>query len=407
MPRFEDSFWGNGGEDWTGPFNGFETLVKRLRESKSMTEAMVEFCKQRAAAEKAYGEALQKIAASVTHRDNHGELRKAWDAMMLGMQESGRAHVELSNTLTKDVVPRIRAFADEQRATRKATVDNFQKQHTARAKAYEKMAKTKKDYESKCKDSDQATEAVTNPPVGQKPKDAEKARSKAEKCKQNAQAADSAYQDAVRQLDEVRLTWEAEFATCCRRFQELEEARIEKTKSEISEVANMQQHLAEADAKAGQAIGQAAGCIVMANEIESFIADRQTGTTKPAPIPYINFYAPTTSASRTPSQMAVSNPSTSSQHTEPTGDLASAHVVSAPAPAAATVPQQPPPPTVPPVLFTCKALYDYAAQGPEELTFSADDVMQVLSTSEDPWWMCSHVTGGKQGMVYKEYVEQI
>ncbi|KAI8823444.1 osteoclast stimulating factor 1 [Fimicolochytrium jonesii] len=49
-----------------------------------------------------------------------------------------------------------------------------------------------------------------------------------------------------------------------------------------------------------------------------------------------------------------------------------------------------------------RALYDYAAQRPDELSFQEGDVLYVLNKDEEHWWKCR--CNDKEGFVPKNYV---
>ena len=59
-----------------------------------------------------------------------------------------------------------------------------------------------------------------------------------------------------------------------------------------------------------------------------------------------------------------------------------------------------PPPT--PIV---RALYDYEPQSPEELALREGDVVEVISTAEDPWW--EGRIKSKSGMFPSNFVERI
>lgn len=55
--------------------------------------------------------------------------------------------------------------------------------------------------------------------------------------------------------------------------------------------------------------------------------------------------------------------------------------------------------------FEAKALFDYAASEFDELSLSTGDVLAVLSTDEDPWWMCKN-TEGIKGLAPNNYLQR-
>ncbi|GCB69136.1 unconventional myosin-Ie isoform X1 [Scyliorhinus torazame] len=88
--------------------------------------------------------------------------------------------------------------------------------------------------------------------------------------------------------------------------------------------------------------------------------------------------------------------------TRPNGGNAHRHMTSRPTPAGGRPKPQPKPkPQVP----QCKALYAYDAQDTDELSFNADDVIEIVKEDPSGWW-----TGrlrGKQGLFPNNYVAKI
>jgi len=58
-----------------------------------------------------------------------------------------------------------------------------------------------------------------------------------------------------------------------------------------------------------------------------------------------------------------------------------------------------------------RALYDYEAQGEEELSMSANDILLVIETHEDGWWMGEVVPKGggapKRGLFPSNFTEKV
>lgn len=52
-----------------------------------------------------------------------------------------------------------------------------------------------------------------------------------------------------------------------------------------------------------------------------------------------------------------------------------------------------------------RALYDYTAQGEEEISFRDGDVIVVLEKEDDNWWLGA--LRGRQGMFPCSYVEEL
>jgi len=70
-------------------------------------------------------------------------------------------------------------------------------------------------------------------------------------------------------------------------------------------------------------------------------------------------------------------------------------------------PVRPPPPARPsqaPSKPAVTALYDYNAMNPDELSFKANDKLELLDDSSPDWWTCS--LNGQKGLVPHNYVER-
>jgi hypothetical protein len=53
----------------------------------------------------------------------------------------------------------------------------------------------------------------------------------------------------------------------------------------------------------------------------------------------------------------------------------------------------------------CRAIYDYVAQRPDELSLKIGDIVNVLAKQEDSWWLGS--LRGAQGVFPSTFVEQL
>lgn len=58
------------------------------------------------------------------------------------------------------------------------------------------------------------------------------------------------------------------------------------------------------------------------------------------------------------------------------------------------------------MLFTAKVLYDYTPATHDELPLSIGNKVDVLSTEDDPWWLCSD-RSGREGMVPSNYLSRL
>lgn len=100
-----------------------------------------------------------------------------------------------------------------------------------------------------------------------------------------------------------------------------------------------------------------------------------------------------------PMASAVAAALSAHNRTESTGSSRAPPPPPPPAPAAS----QPPAPQV----DTAKALYDFSASRPNELSITKDQVVQIMSKEGNGWWLCMDLTSQAQGWAPESYLEQI
>jgi hypothetical protein len=128
---FHENFWGKDAQenDWGNSYPGYDVLVRRMHESKSFCETFIEYQAKRyegviqasrliqycigrgprtrkapaffgrAQIEKAYGDALIRLATTVHHKDTVGDLRRAWDTMIFGTWPTAKIRAVGANVL--------------------------------------------------------------------------------------------------------------------------------------------------------------------------------------------------------------------------------------------------------------------------------------------------------------------
>ena len=58
------------------------------------------------------------------------------------------------------------------------------------------------------------------------------------------------------------------------------------------------------------------------------------------------------------------------------------------------------------MIFEVRVLYDFIASEKDELHVSSGELLEVLSTEDDPWWLCKN-SKGHQGMAPSNYLERL
>ena len=58
------------------------------------------------------------------------------------------------------------------------------------------------------------------------------------------------------------------------------------------------------------------------------------------------------------------------------------------------------------MLFKAEVLYSYVHNDSDELDLVAGEIIEVLSTEEDPWWLCKN-RFGTSGMAPNNYLKRV
>ncbi|XP_019486232.1 PREDICTED: proline-serine-threonine phosphatase-interacting protein 1 [Hipposideros armiger] len=377
---------------------GYEVLQQRLLDGRKMCKDVEELLRQRAQAEERYGKELVQIARKAGGQTEINSLRASFDSLKQQMEDVGSSHIQLALAL-RDELRSLEEFRERQKEQRKkyeAVMDRAQK---SKLSLYKKAMESKKVYEQKCRDADDAEQAFERISANGQQKQVEKSQNKAKQCKDSATEAERVYRQNVEQLEKVRAEWEQEHQTTCEAFQLQEFDRLTILRNALWVHCNqLSMQCVKDDEFYEEVRVTLEGCSVEA-DIDSFIQAKSTGTEPPGEA------RPTGSVVSGFSGLLHGSPKTSPL-------TASAASTDAPLPspsrnevvyAAVAVQEVPGPPTLP--AQGHRALYDYRAQNSDELDISAGDILEVILEGEDGWWTVER--NGQRGFVPGSYLEKL
>ncbi|XP_034042988.1 proline-serine-threonine phosphatase-interacting protein 1-like [Thalassophryne amazonica] len=285
---FKDAFWGT---DFTC-HAGYEAMIQRLRDGRQMCKDVEELFKMRAQAEEKYGKELVTIAHKAAGHAEIGTLRASFDQLKTQIENIGKFHIQLSDTL-KEEVKKIEALREHQKEQRKKCESIMEKVQKKKISFFKKTLESKKNYEQRCREADE-TEHVREKTTCTT-KQSEKIRQRAEHCRQAASEAEKLYSANIVQLEHVRQDWEAAHKGTCEIFQQLERDRISMVRCTLWDHCN---HFSMQCVKDDDSYEEARECLEMCDitaDNNCFIETKTTGSRPPESIVFESYYQTQTS----------------------------------------------------------------------------------------------------------------
>ncbi|KAB1256190.1 Proline-serine-threonine phosphatase-interacting protein 2 [Camelus dromedarius] len=242
---------------------GYDSIIQHLNNGRKNCKEFEDFLKERASIEEKYGKDLLSLSRKKPcGQSETNTLRRALEVFKQQVDNVAQSHIQLAQTLREEA-RKMEEFREKQKSQRKKTELVMDAVHKQKSLQFKKTMDAKKSYEQKCRDKDDAEQAVHRSANLVNLKQQEKLFVKLATSKTAVEDSDKAYMLHINALDKVREEWQSEHIKACEMYEEvrksLEMCSIEK-------------------------------------DIEYFVNQRKTGQTPPAPVMYENFYSPQKSA---------------------------------------------------------------------------------------------------------------
>ncbi|KAJ5155506.1 hypothetical protein N7492_008309 [Penicillium capsulatum] len=353
---FANNFWGK--ED-----AGLQPMLDRMHGSKVTSDELKAFYSVRAAIEDEYARKLQALCRKTLGSCETGSLRASLDVVRGETEAIAKAHAAIAGQMKSELEEPLSAFGSGLKERRKIIQNGIERLHKTKVQQTQVVNKTRDRYEQDCLRI-KGYLAQGHMVMGQEER---KNKAKLEKTQIQLASNSNEYEAAVKTLEETTGRWNKEWKSACDKFQDLEEERLDFTKSSLWTYANIASTVCVSDDASCEKIRLSLENCEVEKDIVYFIKDRGTGQEIPDPPRFINFCKedPDDSASDIDTGEGYSvaqfqrtmnpafrtsspQPSTFESHHDPQSDLAAQMGHPAPPPApmepSQQQQQQPPPP---------------------------------------------------------------
>ncbi|KAG9353670.1 hypothetical protein JZ751_011792 [Albula glossodonta] len=283
--HFKDNFWNN---EITST-GGYDTIIQHLNDGKRTCKEIEDFMKARASIEEKYAKDLLSLSKKVCGHNEMNTLKRSLDVFKLQTENVSLAHLQLAQTM-RDEAKKLEDFREKQKEMRKKVEQHMDALHKQRATQYKKTMESKKTYEQKCRDKEDAEQTMNRNASTSNTKQQEKLLSKAQQAKMAAEEADRMYSQNVSLLGKIREDWQKEHIKSCETFEKQEVERINTLRNVVwTHLNHLSQQCVTSDELYEEVRKSLEQCDIQA-DLEHFINLRRTGDKPPAPILYENFY---------------------------------------------------------------------------------------------------------------------
>ncbi|XP_042326924.1 proline-serine-threonine phosphatase-interacting protein 1 isoform X2 [Sceloporus undulatus] len=337
-------------------------------------------------------------------------LKASFEILKQQMESVGHSHIQLAAML-KDELKALEEFRERQKEQRKKYESTMERVHKNKLSMYKKTMESKKSYEQKCKEADEAELAFERINAAGNQKQTEKSQTKAKQCKEAANEAERVYKQNIELLDQARVIWEQEHIGTCEAFQLQECDRITILRNSLWVHCNQLSMQCVRDDELYEEVRLSLENCNIDSDMDCFVQNRMTGTEPPTAIGYENYYDRVVPAKTCNSPIQTYGmmkrfsgllhgnhrnatdsiiPTAPPAAEKPDGVYAAVHVAQ---PEETALPQD------------YRVLYDYTAQNEDELDIQAGDIVTVTEAGEDGWWTVE--LDGEHGFVPGSYLEKL
>ncbi|KAK4190772.1 putative septation protein [Podospora australis] len=275
---FANNFWGKDDA-------GVQPLLERMHNAKLTCDELRAFYAARASIEDDYARKLLSLSRKNLGSQEMGSLRQSLDTVRAELESIGKQHQSIAGQMKTDLEEPLTAFAGMMKERRKIVQGTVEKLLKIKVQQTQLVNKTRDRYEQECLKI-KGYLAQGHMVMGQEER---KNKAKLEKTQISLTNANVEYENAVKALEATTARWNKEWKDAADKFQDLEEERLDFTKSSLWQFANIASTVCVSDDASCEKIRLSLETLEVEKDILTFITEKGTGQEIPDAPKYINF----------------------------------------------------------------------------------------------------------------------
>ncbi|KAM3433984.1 hypothetical protein NHJ13734_006199 [Beauveria thailandica] len=275
---FANNFWGKDDA-------GVQPLLDRMAAAKQTNDELKAFYSARASLEDEYAKKLLNLSKKSLGSHETGSLKASLDTLRGEVESMGKQHQSIAAQMKTELDEPLSAFAGGMKERRKIVQNVIEKILKTKIQQTQQVNKTRDKYEQECLKI-KGYLAQGHMVMGQEER---RNKAKLEKTQISLATSNTEYETAIKALEETTVRWNREWKAAADKFQDLEEERLDFTKSSLWTFANISSTVCVSDDASCEKIRLSLENMEVERDITSFITERGTGQEIPDAPKYINF----------------------------------------------------------------------------------------------------------------------
>lgn len=273
-----NNFWGKD-DAGVGP------LLDRMLAAKQTCDELRSFYSARASIEEDYARKLMSLCRKSLGSHEMGTLKNSLDTVRGEVDAMAKQHSSIAAQMKTELEEPLAAFAGGMKERRKIVQNTVEKLLKTKVQQTQAVNKTRDRFEQECLKI-KGYKAQGHMVMGQEER---KNKAKLEKTQISLATSNTEYENAVKALEDTTTRWNREWKAAADKFQDLEEERLDFTKSSLWTFANIASVVCVSDDASCEKIRLSLENLEVEKDIIGFITERGTGQEIPDPPKYVNY----------------------------------------------------------------------------------------------------------------------